>query len=223
MGHEHADLKLCILTHRHGDHTGGLKKLKKTIKFEVMAHEFDMPAIHQATGYDVEHVIKGGETLPDCGGIHVIHTPGHTAGHISLHLPRVKTMIAGDAIVSAGEHLMVSPTYLSSDPEAAHESVKRLIAMNLDLERLLVGHGDDVYFGAKDNMARIFAGPRPQLGKSTDENQSDKRRSRRHLGFIFASAAGVWRRSTQENSHRIQSSRRVARTIYDRATIRLLS
>ena len=31
-------------------------------------------------------------------------------------------MIAGDAIVSAGEHLMVSPTYLSSDPEAAPKS-----------------------------------------------------------------------------------------------------
>ena len=55
---------------------------------------------------------------------------------------------------------MVSPAYLSSDPEAANESVKRLIAMDLDLERLLVGHGDDVYEGAKGNMARIFAGPR---------------------------------------------------------------
>ena len=155
-----ADLKLCVLTHRHGDHTGGLKKLKKTLKFEVMAHELDMPAIQKATGYDVEQVVKGGEHLPDCGGINVLHTPGHTAGHISLHLPRIKTMIAGDAIVSAGEHLMVSPTYLSSDPEAAHESVRRLIGMNLDLERLLVGHGDDVYFGAKENIARIFAGPR---------------------------------------------------------------
>lgn len=29
MGHQHMDLKLCILTHRHGDHTGGLKKLKR--------------------------------------------------------------------------------------------------------------------------------------------------------------------------------------------------
>jgi glyoxylase-like metal-dependent hydrolase (beta-lactamase superfamily II) len=69
-------------------------------------------------------------------------------------------MIAGDAVVSAGEHLVVSPVYLSSDPEAANESVRRLIAMNLDLERLLVGHGDDVYEGAKDNLSRIFAGPR---------------------------------------------------------------
>ena len=38
MDHKHSDLKLCVLTHRHGDRTGGLKKLKKTLKFEVMAH-----------------------------------------------------------------------------------------------------------------------------------------------------------------------------------------
>jgi glyoxylase-like metal-dependent hydrolase (beta-lactamase superfamily II) len=162
MDHKHEDLKLCILTHRHGDHTGGLKKLKKTLKFDVMAHELDIPAIQKQTGHDVEHVVRGGEWLQDCGGINVLHTPGHTAGHISLHLPRIKTMIAGDAIVSAGEHLVVSPTYLSADPEAASESVRRLIAMNLDIERLLVGHGDDVYEDAKSNMQRIFAGPRPQ-------------------------------------------------------------
>jgi glyoxylase-like metal-dependent hydrolase (beta-lactamase superfamily II) len=41
-------LKLCVLTHRHGDHAGGLKKLKKTLKFEVMAHELDMPAIQKS-------------------------------------------------------------------------------------------------------------------------------------------------------------------------------
>ena len=73
MGHEHSELKLCVLTHRHGDHTGGLKKLKKTLKFEVMAHELDMPAIQKSTGHDVEHVVKGGERLPDCGGINVLH------------------------------------------------------------------------------------------------------------------------------------------------------
>jgi glyoxylase-like metal-dependent hydrolase (beta-lactamase superfamily II) len=160
MGHRHSDLKLCILTHRHGDHTGGLKKLKKTLKFEVMAHELDMPAIKKQTGFDAEHVVKGGERLNDRGGMHIIHTPGHTEGHISLHLPQIKTLIAGDAIVSAGEHLVVSPTYLSSDPVAAEQSVRNLIAMNLDLERILVGHGDDVYEGAENNMARIFAGPR---------------------------------------------------------------
>jgi glyoxylase-like metal-dependent hydrolase (beta-lactamase superfamily II) len=90
MGHKHEELKLCVLTHRHGYHTGRLKKLKKTLKFEVMAHELDMPAIQKSTGYDVEHAVRGGERLPDCGGINVLHTPGHTAGHISLHLPRIR-------------------------------------------------------------------------------------------------------------------------------------
>ena len=68
---------------------------------------------------------------------------------------------AGDVIATAGERLMVSPTHLSSDPEAAHAGVKRLIDLNLDLERLSVGHGDDGYIGAKENLPRIFAGPRP--------------------------------------------------------------
>jgi glyoxylase-like metal-dependent hydrolase (beta-lactamase superfamily II) len=160
MGRKHEDLKLCVLTHRHGDHTGGLKKLKKTLKFQVVAHELDMPAIQKSTGYDVESIVKGGETIPDCGGIRVLHTPGHTEGSISLHLPHIKTLIAGDAIVSAGEHLVVSPAYLSSDPQEAERSVKSLIEMNLDLERILVGHGDDIYEGAKNNLERIFAGPR---------------------------------------------------------------
>lgn len=156
LGRKHEELKFCVLTHRHGDHTGGLKKLKKTLKFQVMAHELDMPAIQKATGYDVDHVVNGGETLPDCGGIKVIHTPGHTLGSISLHIPRIKTLIAGDAILSAGEHLVISPGYLSEDPAQAVASVKQLIAMNLDIERVLVGHGDDVYEGGKKNLGRIF-------------------------------------------------------------------
>ena len=161
LGRKHEDLKLCVLTHRHGDHTGGLKKLKKTLKFQVMAHELDMPAIQKATGYEVDHVVKGGERLADCGGIHVIHTPGHTAGSVSLHIPSIKTLIAGDAIVSAGEHLMVSPGYLSEDPAQAEMSVRKLIELNLGLERILVGHGDDVYEDAKSNLGRLFVASRP--------------------------------------------------------------
>ena len=32
--------------------------------------------------------------------------------------------------------------------------------MNLPIEHMLVGHGDDVYGGASTNLSRIFAGPR---------------------------------------------------------------
>lgn len=159
-GRKHDDLKLCILTHRHGDHVGGLKKLKRVLKFELMAHELDVDGIKKISTSDVDHVLKGGEFLQDCGGIRVLHTPGHTPGSISLFLPKARTLIAGDAILSAGEHLIVSPHYLSSDPEQAKESAERLIKMNLDIERVLVGHGDDVYEDGQQKLGRILAGPR---------------------------------------------------------------
>lgn len=159
-GRKHEDLKLCLLTHRHGDHVGGLKKLKKTLKFEVMAHELDVEGVKKISGYDTDHVLHGGEFLNDCGGIRVFHTPGHTPGSISFFLPRARTLIAGDAILSAGEHLVVSPHYLSSDPEQAQRSAEQIIKMNLDIERVLVGHGDDVYENGQKGLSRILAGPR---------------------------------------------------------------
>jgi glyoxylase-like metal-dependent hydrolase (beta-lactamase superfamily II) len=159
-GRTHSDLKLCVLTHRHGDHVGGLKKLKRVLKFELMAHELDVAGVKKISGSDVDRVVKGGEFLPDCGGIRVLHTPGHTPGSISLYLPKARTLIAGDAILSAGEHLIPSPHYLCSDPEQAKDSVEHLIKMNLDIERVLVGHGDDVYEDGQQRLGRILGGPR---------------------------------------------------------------
>ncbi|HWP57024.1 MAG TPA: MBL fold metallo-hydrolase [Candidatus Acidoferrales bacterium] len=159
-GKKHSDLKLVILTHRHGDHVGGLPKLKRILKFTLMAHELDVEGVKKISGADVDQVVKGGEFLPDCGGIRVLHTPGHTPGSISLFLPKTKTLIAGDAVLSAGEHLIPSPHYLCSDPEQAKATVEQLIKMNLGIERVLVGHGDDVYEGGQQKLHRIIEGPR---------------------------------------------------------------
>jgi len=34
---------------------------------------------------NVDKTLEDGEELPFCGGITVIHTPGHTPGHICLY------------------------------------------------------------------------------------------------------------------------------------------
>ena len=46
----------------------------------------------------VDQLVSDKELLPWCGGIEIVHTPGHTPGHISLYLVSSKTLIAGDAV-----------------------------------------------------------------------------------------------------------------------------
>ncbi|MFP3381467.1 MBL fold metallo-hydrolase, partial [Bacillus sp. SIMBA_069] len=48
----------------------------------------------------VDYTLIDGQELPFCGGIRVIHTPGHTPGHISLYLKQSKILIAGDSMYS---------------------------------------------------------------------------------------------------------------------------
>jgi len=46
----------------------------------------------------VNHTLSDGEIMPVCGGIEVIHTPGHTPGHISLFLRESSILVTGDAL-----------------------------------------------------------------------------------------------------------------------------
>jgi glyoxylase-like metal-dependent hydrolase (beta-lactamase superfamily II) len=41
--------------------------------------------------------LHDGETWPFCGGLQVIHTPGHTPGHIALLLQKSNILLCGDA------------------------------------------------------------------------------------------------------------------------------
>ena len=144
IGRKPGDLKHCIITHKHADHIGGLKRLRREADFKVMAHEAEITAIDQAMGMHLCDPLRDGQILPICGGAHVIHMPGHSRGAISLFLPKQRTLLAGDAIFSAGQWLIVAPPYLCEDPNQAKESARRLLNMNLDIQGVVVGHGEDL-------------------------------------------------------------------------------
>ncbi|HZU06684.1 MAG TPA: MBL fold metallo-hydrolase [Chloroflexota bacterium] len=157
LGRPLTDLKLCILTHRHRDHVGGLKKLRELGPFAVVSHEAEAAGIEQTCGVAVDRLVRDGDELPEMGGIRIIHLPGHTPGSIGLYLHQARALLAGDAIFSAGEWLVVSPAYLSEDPAQARESVRRLLGLGLAIDHLLVAHGDDVYRTAQDPLSHILA------------------------------------------------------------------
>jgi glyoxylase-like metal-dependent hydrolase (beta-lactamase superfamily II) len=121
------------------------KKLKSLTSLKVMVHAAEIAAINQATGIIVDEQLTDGQTLPVHGEMNIIHMPGHTPGSINLYVPKQRTLIAGDALFSAGQWLIVSPAYLCEDPQQAKESVRKLLEMNLDIEKVVVGHGEDLH------------------------------------------------------------------------------
>jgi glyoxylase-like metal-dependent hydrolase (beta-lactamase superfamily II) len=74
----------------------------------------------------VDRTLADGEVLPFCGGIQIIHTPGHTPGHICLYLPASRTLIAGDSLFVEEGKLASAPAFINADAPLALQSLKKL-------------------------------------------------------------------------------------------------
>ncbi|GAB6489171.1 putative hydrolase [Bacillus sp. UMTAT18] len=146
-------LKVVILTHQDIDHIGSLPDVFENgvSDIKVYAHELDKPYIEGdlplLKDVHVENPPKGkvsdtvidGQELPYCGGIRILHTPGHTPGHISLYLKRSKILVAGDSMYSVNGVLggVHAPTTLNI--MEARQSLKKYL--NLDIKSVVCYHG----------------------------------------------------------------------------------
>ncbi|MCU5359379.1 MBL fold metallo-hydrolase, partial [Bacillus cereus] len=146
-------LKVVILTHQDIDHIGSLPELLQRCRsnIKVYAHELDKPYIQGDLPLlkdgNVENRPKGkvsdtmidGQELPYCGGILILHTPGHTPGHISLYLKQSKILVAGDSMYSVNGMLggIHAPTTINI--KEAQQSLKKYL--NLDIESVVCYHG----------------------------------------------------------------------------------
>lgn len=146
-------LKVVILTHQDIDHIGSLPELLQRCRsnIKVYAHELDKPYIEGDLPLlkdgNIENRPKGkvsdtvidGQELPYCGGILILHTPGHTPGHISLYLKQSKILVAGDSMYSVNGVLggIHAPTTLNI--MEARQSLKKYL--NLHIESVVCYHG----------------------------------------------------------------------------------
>lgn len=87
----------------------------------------------------VTRTLHDGDELPYFGGILVLHTPGHTPGHISLYLRRSKTLVTGDALVSENGVLQGPRESATPDMATALASLGKLTG--LDVETAITYHG----------------------------------------------------------------------------------
>ena len=92
----------------------------------------------------IDHEIRDGEELPAAGGLQVIATPGHTAGHICLLWPHAGgVLFAGDA---GGNMLGLSYAPIYEDLDAGQRSLGHLATLEFDVA--CFGHGRALVGGA---------------------------------------------------------------------------
>jgi hydroxyacylglutathione hydrolase len=105
-------VKYIVATHAHIDHVGGIEKLKQASGAAVLMHQCDLPLYHNlamqakwlgvsAPGVtEVDQFLKEGDSL-QCGALNleVLHTPGHSPGSVSIHLPgENERILSGDTL-----------------------------------------------------------------------------------------------------------------------------
>lgn len=103
----------------------------------------------------VTRPLADGERLPYRGGVTVIHTPGHTPGHVSLFLSRDRLLVAGDALrVEKGRLEGPSPQATPDLPQAI-ASLRKLL--DLPIERVLCYHGGLASTGVRERLTELAA------------------------------------------------------------------
>ena len=123
VGSGPSDVTRLLLTHAHPDHAGGAAHVAAATGRAFAVHEADAAYAREGkspprdrsfllgrllerssrtrTDYApvrVERELTDGEVLPVAGGLRVVHTPGHSPGHVSFLHEQTGLLITGDAM-----------------------------------------------------------------------------------------------------------------------------
>ena len=169
-----------VLTHGHFDHASAARELADHWNVPVYAHRLEAPYLTGKQEYPPPNAGAGGGLMSlispldprgpiDLGNQlrplevsdsfelsempqwQILHTPGHTAGHISLFRKEDRCLLVGDAFcttkaesffdaaITQPPELHGPPAYFTSDWAVARESVQRLAALSPMI--VAPGHG----------------------------------------------------------------------------------
>ncbi len=180
LGRRPEDVRRLVLTHAHADHAGGLAGVRRATGGRVLVHDRDAAHVREGRvpqrdpgtlggrllnrlpggGFervDVDETFADGTLLDVAGGLRVVHTPGHSPGHVSLLAERTGVLLTGDAVFNV-RGLRYSPKSFCTDVRLSRESAARL--GELDFGVAAFTHGAEVTRDARAAL-RAFLGGRP--------------------------------------------------------------
>lgn len=144
------------ITHAHGDHVGGSKRVGDALGVPVWCGTDDAEAVRAGKpvaasrvqalfGWkpvEVARLLRDGDEVGP--GFTVLDSPGHSPGHIALWREQDRTLICGDVFLNinfytAASGLNEPPRAFTVDPARNRESARRLAELEPSL--VLFGHG----------------------------------------------------------------------------------
>jgi glyoxylase-like metal-dependent hydrolase (beta-lactamase superfamily II) len=164
LGYPPQALDEIWLTHGDIDHMGSVAALKEGSGASLVAHQADVPLVDGQAGRElgplplagtyqrlvnwsirrllryapvqVDRAVDDGD---DLGGWQVIHVPGHTAGSVCFYQEERGIIVVGDALNHRRGRLGVPPRMFTPDMARAHDSIRRIAALNFEI--CCFGHG----------------------------------------------------------------------------------
>lgn len=177
-----SDVTRLLVTHAHPDHVGGLATMRGRTGATVAVHERDAAYVREGKGpvldrstlggrlfrrnrgsapTPVEDELVDGQVLDVGGGLRVVHTPGHSPGHVALLHQASGVLITGDSIWNMRSRMTWPVPAFCTDVAMAKETAH--VLAELEYQVAAFTHGPEIREGAREAV-RGFLRERARVG-----------------------------------------------------------